>query len=55
MTHLWVRSEQRANEDRVGLTPKGASALLKKGISVTSKRAKAGSSRQRPIAPQDAQ
>ncbi len=35
MTHLWVRSEQRANEDRVGLTPKGASALLKKGISVT--------------------
>ena len=35
MTHLWVRSEQRSNEDRVGLTPAGASALLKKGITVT--------------------
>ena len=35
MTHLWVRSEQRANEERVGLTPKGASALLQKGIAVT--------------------
>ena len=35
MTHLWVRSEQRANEDRVGLTPKGASALMRKGITVT--------------------
>ena len=35
MTHLWLRSEQRANEDRVGLTPGGASALLQKGITVT--------------------
>ena len=28
MTHLWVRAEQRPNEDRVGLTPAGAKALL---------------------------
>lgn len=35
MTHLWVRSEQRKNEDRVGLTPDGARALLEAGISVT--------------------
>ena len=35
MTHLWVRCEQRANEERVGLTPKGASILLQKGITVT--------------------
>ncbi|MCW9043327.1 MAG: saccharopine dehydrogenase [Pseudopelagicola sp.] len=35
MTHLWVRAEQRPNEDRVGLTPEGARALLDKGIRVT--------------------
>lgn len=35
MTHLWVRAEQRPNEDRVGLTPEGAKALLNKGIRVT--------------------
>ena len=35
MTHLWVRAEQRPNEDRVGLTPEGAKALLDKGIRVT--------------------
>jgi saccharopine dehydrogenase (NAD+, L-lysine-forming) len=35
MTHLWVRAEQRANEDRVGLTPDGARALLDAGIKVT--------------------
>lgn len=35
MTHLWVRAEQRANEDRVGLTPEGARALLAAGIRVT--------------------
>jgi len=35
MTHLWVRAEQRANEDRVGLTPEGAAQLLAKGIRVT--------------------
>jgi saccharopine dehydrogenase (NAD+, L-lysine-forming) len=35
MTHLWVRAEQRKNEDRVGLTPAGAAALLARGIRVT--------------------
>ncbi|MDX1781687.1 MAG: saccharopine dehydrogenase, partial [Thalassovita sp.] len=35
MTHLWVRAEQRPNEDRVGLTPQGAAALIKAGIRVT--------------------
>ncbi len=35
MTHLWVRAEQRHNEDRVGLTPEGAAQLLAKGIRVT--------------------
>ncbi|NRB20992.1 MAG: saccharopine dehydrogenase [Rhodobacteraceae bacterium] len=35
MTHLWVRAEQRPNEDRVGLTPTGAAALMQAGIKVT--------------------
>lgn len=35
MTHLWVRAEQRANEDRVGLTPAGAQALIEAGMKVT--------------------
>jgi len=35
MTHLWVRSEQRPNEDRTGLTPEGAGKLIAKGIRVT--------------------
>ncbi len=35
MTHLWVRAEQRPNEDRVGLTPAGAKALMAAGIRVT--------------------
>ena len=35
MTHLWVRAEQRPNEERVGLTPEGAKALLASGIKVT--------------------
>ncbi|GAB1477550.1 saccharopine dehydrogenase [Paracoccaceae bacterium] len=35
MTHLWVRAEQRPNEERVGLTPEGAAALIKAGIRVT--------------------
>ena len=35
MTHLWVRAEQRANEERVGLTPDGAAALLAAGGRVT--------------------
>ncbi len=35
MTHLWVRAEQRPNEERVGLTPEGAATLVKAGIRVT--------------------
>ena len=35
MTHLWVRAEQRPNEERVGLTPEGAKTLMEKGFSVT--------------------
>ena len=35
MTHLWVRAEQRPNEERVGLMPAGAAALVKSGIRVT--------------------
>ena len=35
MTHLWVRAEQRPNEERVGLTPDGARALQDTGIQVT--------------------
>ncbi|HHS93949.1 MAG TPA: saccharopine dehydrogenase, partial [Rhodobacterales bacterium] len=35
MIHLWVRAEQRANEERVGLTPEGAAALLARGIAVS--------------------
>jgi len=35
MTHLWVRAEQREHEERVGLTPDGASQLLAAGIRVS--------------------
>lgn len=35
MTHLWVRAEQRANEERVGLMPEGARALIAAGFRVT--------------------
>jgi len=35
MTHLWVRAEQRPNEERVGLTPDGARDLLAAGIRVS--------------------
>lgn len=35
MTHLWVRAEQRPNEERVGLTPQGAATLIAAGIRVT--------------------
>lgn len=35
MTHLWVRAEQRPNEERVGLTPEGAETLIKSGLQVT--------------------
>lgn len=35
MTHLWVRAEERAHEQRVGITPEGARALLNAGLRVT--------------------
>ncbi|MGR3462961.1 MAG: saccharopine dehydrogenase [Roseovarius sp.] len=35
MTHLWVRAEQRPNEERVGITPDGAAQLVAKGMRVT--------------------
>ena len=35
MTHLWVRSEQRDNEKRVGITPEGAALLIQNGFKVT--------------------
>ncbi|MEJ2023206.1 MAG: saccharopine dehydrogenase [Maritimibacter sp.] len=35
MTHLWVRAEQRPNEERVGLTPEGAKALIAAGLRVS--------------------
>lgn len=35
MTHLWVRAEQRQNEERVGLTPEGAAELIAAGLTVT--------------------
>lgn len=35
MTHIWLRAEQRANEDRAGLTPAGAKALIEKGFRLT--------------------
>ena len=38
MTHLWVRAEQRPNEERVGLTPEGAAALIAAGMRVTVER-----------------
>ena len=35
MVHLWVRSEARTNEERVGLTPQGAAKLIASGFRVT--------------------
>lgn len=35
MTHLWIRAEPRAHEERVGLTPEGAALLLSQGFAVT--------------------
>lgn len=35
MTHIWIRAEQRPNEERVGVTPEGVKALLDAGFRVT--------------------
>ena len=46
MTHLWVRAEQRPNEERVGLTPEGAAALIARRASGSaSRRARCARSR----------
>lgn len=37
-THLWVRAEQRASEQRVGITPEGVARLLQKGFRVSVER-----------------
>jgi saccharopine dehydrogenase (NAD+, L-lysine forming) len=41
MTHLWVRAEQRPNEERIGLTPDGAATLVGAGLRVTVERSSA--------------
>lgn len=38
MTHLWLRAEQRPNEERTGLMPEGAAALIAAGVRVTVER-----------------
>ena len=38
MTHLWLRAEQRPHEERTGLMPSGAAALIAAGIRVTVER-----------------
>lgn len=35
MTHLWIRAEQRQNEERVGITPQGVADLIKRGMRIT--------------------
>lgn len=35
MAHLWVRAEQRQNEERVGLMPEGAEQLIAAGHQIT--------------------
>ena len=35
MPHLWVRAEQRENEERVGLSPCGAAELIKAGLRIS--------------------
>ncbi|OWU86131.1 saccharopine dehydrogenase [Oceanicola sp. 22II-s10i] len=35
MTHIWLRAEQRPNEDRTGLTPEGAADLIARGFRLT--------------------
>lgn len=35
MTHIWLRAEERESEERVGLTPEGAAALIAQGMKIT--------------------
>ena len=55
MKHLWLRAEHRENEKRVGLTPQGATQLIKEGIKVSVEaRAIRGSFQQKTIKMPDA-
>lgn len=38
MTHIWIRAEQRPNEQRVGVSPSGVQSLLSLGFEVTIER-----------------
>ena len=35
MTHIWIRAEERTNEQRVGVTPGGVTSLVQAGFQVT--------------------
>ncbi|MFV2002075.1 MAG: saccharopine dehydrogenase, partial [Paracoccaceae bacterium] len=35
MVHIWLRAEQRENEERVGLTPQGAARLIARGFRIS--------------------
>ena len=35
MTHLWIRAEERAQEERVGILPEGVRALIEAGFRIT--------------------
>jgi len=35
MTHLWIRAEQREDEQRVGITPQGVADLMARGVRIT--------------------
>jgi saccharopine dehydrogenase (NAD+, L-lysine forming) len=35
MTHIWIRAENRPNEQRVGLTPQGGARLIAAGLRIT--------------------
>ena len=35
MTHIWIRAEERLNEQRVGVTPDGVTELVHAGFQVT--------------------
>ncbi|MFN3954157.1 MAG: saccharopine dehydrogenase [Pararhodobacter sp.] len=48
MVHLWIRAEQRPNEERVGITAEGAAALIARGFRITIEHCPA---RALPIAP----
>ena len=48
MPHLWVRAEERPNEERAGLTPEGAARLIAAGFEVT---VEVSAQRALPLAP----